>query len=448
MKKLRVVVLSTACWAVASSAMAFDNPLSPPPGAPVAALQGSHLAAAPSTGLIEQVSPSMLSGRPVFISLQRIDTTAPPGTNPFAGRNYDGILVPIGNCGNASTCSGGQTLCTGTCVDLTADPNNCGACGTVCGLGTTCQSGTCAVPPAFCTLDSQCGTGAYCDTGTNTCAAQGATGFVCASNNQCQSGLTCQAGFCAPVTCMSDGDCGTGFYCDTGMGSCVSQQGAGVVCTSADQCLSGTCGGVVQFAERFVGQSLGFAGDFDVLSGTPLNALALQVGVPDQNLDALMDVSGTVLLAGVGPVGYSPALPLVTPDYDGIGEGAVAALLASGYSEVAFDAAGVDGGGSLTIDFFRRDGSRIDSLNVSTGPPLPGPITLNLAFQRTEKVNDIAGFSIYNTDPGGVGYANFRLGAAFNMPAPVVSPRSLALLSAVLGLVGLVGLWRARVAGR
>jgi hypothetical protein len=38
-------------------------------------------------------------------------------------------------------CPTGQTLCSGVCVNLQSDPNNCGACGTVCARG--CQNGTC-----------------------------------------------------------------------------------------------------------------------------------------------------------------------------------------------------------------------------------------------------------------------------------------------------------------
>ncbi len=472
MKKPLVVILSTACWALASSAMAFDHPLSPRPGAQGAAPTLSGPSLPVSTGLIEQIPPSELGGRSTLISVQNVDTTSPPGTNPFAGRNYDGILIPAGTCANATTCSGGETLCAGTCVNLATDPSNCGSCGSVCALPNTCQSGTCAAPPASCTLDSQCGTGAYCDTGTGTCLAQGGMGVLCAGNNQCESGLTCQlftsgtctspadcgggvgactAGMCVyqvcfPVACTSDADCGTGFSCDTGTAGCVSQQAAGTMCTGADQCLSGTCAGTAQFAERFVGQSLGFSGDFDVLSGTPVTPLALQVGMPDHNLDALMDEFGTVNLNGLGPVGYLPALPVMNPDYDGIGEGSIAALFLSDYGQVGFDVLGVDGGGMMIVDFFRRDGSLIDTAVASTGPPLTSAITITVAFQRVGGVNDIAGFSIYNTDPGGLGYANFRLAIPFS-PVPALSTPTLGLLIAVLGLVGMLGLWRARATG-
>jgi hypothetical protein len=37
----------------------------------------------------------------------------------------------------------GQTLCAGACVNATTDNNNCGACGNVCGAGTSCQTSAC-----------------------------------------------------------------------------------------------------------------------------------------------------------------------------------------------------------------------------------------------------------------------------------------------------------------
>ncbi|MFN8627076.1 MAG: hypothetical protein U0587_13980 [Candidatus Binatia bacterium] len=464
------VIFGAAFLLAASSAESAERPLSPAPGGTrlVAPVTGGT-AAASSTGLIKEVAPSSLTGSATLISFQSIDTTSPPGTNPFAGRNYDGVVTPGGTCADATMCSGGETLCNGICVDTPADPSNCGACGNECAPGTTCQSGRCAAPPGSCLSDSECGSGLYCAAGT--CVLQGAAGSLCTSDSQCSSSLTCQpfqtadpcvtnadcsggsgtctmAGclyqLCLPVPCMSDGDCPSGSYCDTATGGCVFQQGGGAACSSGDQCQSERCNGVAQFAERFVGQSLSYDGDFDVLNSSASGALALQVGAPTFNLDAGMGDMGKVYLAGLGPVGYSPALPLVNPNYDGIGEGAVAALFHRDHAEVAFDVEGVDGGGFLYIDFFRRDGSLIDTLMVSTGPPMSEAIAMTLAFRSTSG-NTIAGISIYNTDPGGVGYSSFRLGFEVEVEtAPALSLGMLVLVVLVLTAIGGRALLRLR----
>lgn len=456
-----MLVLGAAALLAASLAEAAEHPLSPRRGGVrrVAPISGK-VTAALSTGLIQQVPPSSLTGAVTLITFESVDTTSPPGTNPLAGRSYDGIVSPGGRCAAATMCSGGETLCGGTCVDTAADPSNCGACGTVCASGTTCQSGTCAPPPVSCVSDGDCGSGMYCDAGT--CALQLADGSLCASDGQCAGGSTCQPTqtsdpcmtdadcgggvgtctmsgclyeLCLPVACVTDGDCSTGSYCDTAIGGCVYQQGGGTACTSGDQCQSGRCDSVAQFAERFVGQALSYDGDFDVLGSSASAPLRLQVGAPNFNLDAGADDGGKVYLTGLGPVGYPPALPLVDPNYDGIGEGAIAARFERNLSSIAVDVEGVDGGGFFYIDFFRRDGSLIDSLVVSTGPPTSEATTMTLAFRSAGAGNAIAGISIYNTDPGGVGYSSFLLGFALGT-APALSAGMTALLLLALAAIG------------
>jgi len=138
----------------------------------------------------------------------------------------------------------------------------------------------------------------------------------------------------------------------------------------------------VAFAERFVGQTVAFNGVFDVLSGTGREPLAAQVGAPNQNLDMLTDIFANNILVGLGPVEY--------PDLDAIGEGAVAMRFPRSVSQVGFDVFGTDGGGSLTVTFFRHDGTLIDSLTI---PTLLTPDMFRLAFQRVDDVNDIAGIT-------------------------------------------------------
>lgn len=143
-----------------------------------------------------------------------------------------------------------------------------------------------------------------------------------------------------------------------------------------------TSGGA-PFAERLAGQTLSLSGNFDVLSGTPTSPLTLQVGAPGRNLDVLL-FGGSNVLAGLGPTGF--------PLFSAIGEGAFAVLFNSDQFELGFDIVGA-GGGSATVNFFRRDGSLIQTL-VLTG--LLG--SQSFAFRRAGSVRDIAGLSIHNND--------------------------------------------------
>ena len=52
-------------------------------------------------------------------------------------------LAALAGCMNAQPCPGNLEVCNGACVDLAADPEHCGACGTVCASGKACVSGAC-----------------------------------------------------------------------------------------------------------------------------------------------------------------------------------------------------------------------------------------------------------------------------------------------------------------
>ena len=106
--------------------------------------------------------------------------------------------------------------------------------------------------------------------------------------------------------------------------------------------------------------------------------------------------TGTNALAGLGPLGF--------PDFDAIGEGSFAVLFDIDQSEVGFTIVGHNGGeAGATINFYERDGSFIQTIVVSGNG--------EFAFRRHPVVADIAGFSIHNNDPGGIGYDDFRFDA-------------------------------------
>jgi hypothetical protein len=147
--------------------------------------------------------------------------------------------------------------------------------------------------------------------------------------------------------------------------------------------------GGLSFAERFMGQTLGYNGDFDVVSGIPTSPLSLQVGAPGQNLDVFS--YATNVLAGLGNLGF--------PDLDAIGEGAVAMYFPVLQSRVGFEIVGGNGG-SATLGFYRADGSLIDNVVVS------GLGEFRYGFATTDGIRRIAGILIQSTDPSGIGVDN------------------------------------------
>lgn len=104
-------------------------------------------------------------------------------------------------------CEMGEIDCAGTCVDPLGDESNCGACGTVCASGESCEAGVCTPGCS----DTVCG-GACVDTDTdvNNC---GACGNVCASGESCEAGV-CTApggGLAECLTCIDTMSGAAGF---------------------------------------------------------------------------------------------------------------------------------------------------------------------------------------------------------------------------------------------
>lgn len=144
--------------------------------------------------------------------------------------------------------------------------------------------------------------------------------------------------------------------------------------------------GGLLFSERFDGQSVAFTDGFDVVAGVPSNPLQPMSGETGQNLD-VFDYAGNVL-SGLGPIGF--------PDIDAIGEGSIAIYFVAAQSKVRFSLVGGNGG-SATLTFYRRDGSRIDELGVSNLADGPQ------AFGTLDESYSIAGILIQNTDASGIG---------------------------------------------
>lgn len=192
-----------------------------------------------------------------------------------------------------SDCQDGRTLCGGACVDTSGDPENCGACGTVCAADELCDAGNCwglcpeglaacGPDPSDCadlTSDhDNCGAcgiscGAQvCDQGNcaNTCSSPatdcdgtcidtssdpencGSCGFVCSLPN---ADPACAGGHCAIGACTAnfgdcDGDPANGCEADVAQddlncGQCGNSCASGISCGSGEcQSPGAMCGGV------------------------------------------------------------------------------------------------------------------------------------------------------------------------------------------------------------
>ncbi len=148
------------------------------------------------------------------------------------------------------------------------------------------------------------------------------------------------------------------------------------------------------FAERFAGQSVEAAGNFDRVTGRAFSPLTLLPGAPGETL-SVVNMFQTNILNGYGPAGY--------PRADAQGEGAIAVLFDKDQPALALDILGGEAG-TARIEFLRRDGSVIHAVDLSTRG------TMNLGFMRPDNTQDIAGFVITNRDPQGLAIDNVRFG--------------------------------------
>ncbi len=195
---------------------------------------------------------------------------APSGTSTGIGDIVPAIEV--------LACGPGQAACDGACLDVSADPANCGACGRTCGAAQGCVDGvcTCAAGLTACGADcfdlttdvshcgacgNDCGTmfcaasvcTAACPAGSTDCGGSCVDLATSASNcggcgRRCLPGEACSGGSCACTggTTACGGACADLATDPANCGTCGSACGAGEACVAGRcACPTGTtdCGG-------------------------------------------------------------------------------------------------------------------------------------------------------------------------------------------------------------
>ena len=147
-----------------------------------------------------------------------------------------GTVCYAGEC--ATSCGGGTLQCGQSCVDPNVDRDNCGGCGIRCPNGEACVAeactSTCASNQELCVLD---GGAAYCASTESDNKNCGGCGIACDVH------LACSLGACSPtcvgsqVFCTGDG----GAYCANTNADNENCGACGHVCEDMTTCVNGAC---------------------------------------------------------------------------------------------------------------------------------------------------------------------------------------------------------------
>lgn len=151
---------------------------------------------------------------------------------------------PLPNCGT-ERCTGAQTCCGNTCVDVSADAEHCGGCGQACDAAAECVSGACVCGGISCADDEACcglSGGPSCVAIEENPAHCGACGNACGDNQICQGGLClCEDAGGTYEQCRAGESCCPGLGCRA-LGSDANSCGTcGLVCNPGELCDLGVC---------------------------------------------------------------------------------------------------------------------------------------------------------------------------------------------------------------
>ncbi len=193
------------------------------------------------TGSVGPVGPQGPAGPPLSTldALSGVTCANGAGVTIISYKSDSSVSITCDTCAPL-----GQTNCSGTCSDLTTDPNNCGSCGTVCTNGSSCTNGQC---------QGECSSGlSWCN---GKCVNLLSDYTSCGScGNWCYTPINgypiCNAGTCQWVCSAGYADCDNfvGNGCETNLNTISNCGSCGNVCPAGQMCVGGVCTGKVNGA--------------------------------------------------------------------------------------------------------------------------------------------------------------------------------------------------------
>jgi len=176
------------------------------PAKPVQSLPGPRTVIPRSVLVLGIISILLIIGVAGFFILS--GSPIPAGTQNNTHASPGPTVRPVNG-----QCSEGMTLCSGACVNIRTDPDNCGGCGFSAPYGETCINGqfsSSLVPKNKTTTTTAAGTQVSCPSGQTSCSGTcrniltdtahcGSCGTSCLSGQTCQDGRCVIAGTAAPV---------------------------------------------------------------------------------------------------------------------------------------------------------------------------------------------------------------------------------------------------------
>ncbi|WP_437600519.1 MXAN_6577-like cysteine-rich protein [Sorangium sp. So ce590] len=247
----------------------------------------------------------------------------------------------LGEGGGTDGCSEGWAECGGRCVDLEADPRNCGDCEVRCAAEQVCEDGACACAAGLTECAGACVDVLSDRTHCGTCASSCSPAQLCVEGAcSCSEGLTDCGGSCANLQ-TSEQHCGA----------------CGVACERGASCQEGACSCVIgthdviddSFPQTVMGTTVAGEANYGLACVAAGSSERVYLFTPAEAGRYTLDTFGSSFDTALGVVGATTCAQLACNDDSGSPQSKVRAVIGAG-EPVLIVVTGFDGSdGDFTL---------------------------------------------------------------------------------------------------